>query len=62
VRHAGKVLTHRHLLVAIWGEAHAGDIEYLRVTMRSLRQKIEDDPARPSFLINEPGVGYRMAG
>ena len=60
MRHAGKVLTHRHLLLAVWGEAHVGDIEYLRVTMRSLRQKIEEDPARPSLLINEPGIGYRI--
>lgn len=60
-RHAGKVLTHRHLLLAIWGEAHVQDVEYLRVTMRSLRQKIEDNPAMPSMLINEPGIGYRMA-
>lgn len=61
-RHAGKVLTHRHLLQAVWGEAHVGDIEYLRVTMRGLRQKMEDDPSRPSLLINEPGIGYRLAG
>lgn len=60
-RHAGRVLTHRHLLGAIWGEAHVGDVEYLRVTMRSLRQKIENDPAMPMLLINEPGIGYRLA-
>jgi two-component system KDP operon response regulator KdpE len=59
-RHAGKVLTHRHLLAAIWGEAHVNDVEYLRVTMRSLRQKVEDDPAAPALLINEPGIGYRF--
>lgn len=59
-RHAGKVLTHTHLLTAIWGPAHTGDIEYLRVAMRSLRQKVEDDPSRPSLLINEPGIGYRL--
>jgi two-component system KDP operon response regulator KdpE len=62
-RHAGKVLTHTHLLAAVWGQAHVGDIEYLRVAMRSLRQKVEDDPSRPALLINEPGIGYRlMAG
>jgi two-component system KDP operon response regulator KdpE len=60
-RHAGKVLTHRHLLAAIWGEAHVADVEYLRVTMRGLRQKMEDDPASPMLLINEPGIGYRIA-
>jgi two-component system KDP operon response regulator KdpE len=59
-RHAGKILTHRHLLGKIWGEAHVGDVEYLRVTMRGLRQKIEDDPAMPTLLINEPGIGYRL--
>lgn len=59
-RHAGKVLTHRHLLQTIWGEAHVGDVEYLRVTMRGLRQKIEDDAALPTMLINEPGIGYRL--
>lgn len=59
-RHAGKVLTHRHLLGAIWGKAHVSDVEYLRVTMRGLRQKIEDEPAIPKLLINEPGIGYRL--
>lgn len=61
-RHAGKVLTHRHILSAVWGNAHVDAVEYLRVTMRSLRLKIEDDPAMPTLLINEPGVGYRLAG
>lgn len=61
VRHAGKVLTHRHLLAAVWGEVHVNDTEYLRVTMRGLRQKIEDHPSRPVLLINEPGIGYRFA-
>lgn len=60
-RHAGKVLTHRHLLGTIWGDAHVCDVEYLRVTMRGLRQKVEDDPALPALLLNEPGIGYRLA-
>lgn len=60
VRHAGKVLTHRHLLTVVWGEAHAKDTEYLRVTMRGLRQKMENDPSQPRLLINEPGIGYRF--
>ncbi|WP_347301990.1 response regulator [Croceibacterium sp. TMG7-5b_MA50] len=62
LRHAGKVLTHRHLLGTVWGPAHVGDIEYLRVAMRALRGKLEDDPAAPRLLINEPGIGYRIAG
>jgi two-component system, OmpR family, KDP operon response regulator KdpE len=58
--HAGKVLTHGHLLRTVWGEAHSNDVEYLRVAMRSLRQKLEAEPAAPKLLINEPGVGYRL--
>lgn len=58
--HAGRVLTHGHLLRAVWGEAHVTDVEYLRVAMRSLRQKLEAEPATPRLLINEPGVGYRL--
>ena len=60
-RHAGKVLTHGHLLRTVWGEAHSSDVEYLRVAMRSLRQKLEDEPASPKLLTNEPGVGYRLS-
>ena len=59
-RHSGRVVTHRKLLATIWGEAHVEDVEYLRVTMRALRQKVEADPARPAMLINEPGIGYRL--
>lgn len=59
-RYAGRVLTHAALLRTIWGEAHINDIEYLRVAVRSLRQKLENDPARPTLIINEPGVGYRL--
>lgn len=59
-RHAGRVLTHAALLRAVWGEAHSGDVEYLRVAVRALRQKLEQDPAQPRLLINEPGVGYRL--
>jgi two-component system KDP operon response regulator KdpE len=58
--HSGRVLTHTHLLREIWGPAHTESIEYLRVTVRALRKKIEDDPARPRWLLNEPGVGYRF--
>jgi two-component system KDP operon response regulator KdpE len=59
-RHPGRVITHRQLLVAIWGAAHADDVEYLRVTVRSLRRKLEADPASPTLIRNEPGVGYRL--
>lgn len=59
-RHPGRVLTHAHLLRAVWGPAHLGDVEYLRVAMRALRRKLEDDPAQPTVLLNEPGVGYRL--
>lgn len=59
-RHPGRVLTHGHLLRTVWGAIHEGDIEYLRVAVRSLRQKLEIDPARPSLILNDPGVGYRL--
>jgi two-component system KDP operon response regulator KdpE len=59
-RHAGRVLTHRHLLEAVWGKAHGEDVEYLRVAARALRLKLEDDPARPALIRNEPGIGYRL--
>ena len=56
----GRVLTHSSLLRAVWGIAHEQHPEYLRVVMRSLRQKLEDHPAQPRLLINEPAVGYRL--
>lgn len=62
VRHAGKVLTHRHILRAVWGPAHESDTQYLRVYVGQLRAKIEDDPANPALVLTEPGVGYRVAG
>ncbi|HET9630461.1 MAG TPA: response regulator transcription factor [Novosphingobium sp.] len=58
-RHAGKVLTHAQLLRSVWGPAHAGDIEYLRVTIRSIRRKLGEEP-QTSIIRNEPAVGYRM--
>lgn len=58
----GKVLTHAHLLREVWGPAHTDHVEYLRVAMRGLRQKIEVEPGVPRLLLNEPGVGYRLAG
>ena len=58
--HAGKVMTHRQILTAVWGEAHRDDVEYLRVYVRQLRSKLGDDPAAPRFIETEPGVGYRL--
>jgi two-component system KDP operon response regulator KdpE len=60
VKHSGKVLTHAHLLREVWGPAHVGDLQYLRVYASQLRQRIEADPAQPRFLLTEPGVGYRL--
>jgi two-component system KDP operon response regulator KdpE len=56
----GKVLTHRELLVRMWGPAHTNDSQYLRVLVGQLRQKIELDPSAPRLLITEPAVGYRL--
>jgi len=58
VQHAGKVLTHKYLLGALWDETT--DTQYLRVYMRQLRRKIEADPERPRYLLTETGIGYRM--
>ncbi|KJS45772.1 MAG: Fis family transcriptional regulator [Roseovarius sp. BRH_c41] len=58
--HPGKVLTHTHLLREVWGQAHTDHVEYLRVTVRSLRKKLEQDPSSPVLIQNEPGVGYRF--
>ena len=57
-RHSGKVLTHRHLLNAVWGPAHGQDVQYLRVYVGHLRQKL--GPAAARLLLTEPGVGYRL--
>jgi two-component system KDP operon response regulator KdpE len=62
VEGSGKVVTHRHLLTAVWGPAHEEDVQYLRVFVGQLRQKIEPDPASPSLILTEPGVGYRWLG
>jgi two-component system KDP operon response regulator KdpE len=56
----GRVLTHEMLLRTVWGPAHLGQTEYLRVAIRSLRQKLEATPSQPQLIVNEPGVGYRL--
>jgi len=58
--HRGKMLTHRDILKAVWGSAHTEDMQYLRVYVRQLREKIEPDLAKPRYIITEPGIGYRM--
>jgi two-component system KDP operon response regulator KdpE len=60
VRHAGRVVTHRHILSQVWGPAHADDTQYLRVFIGQLRAKIEPDPETPRLLLTEAGVGYRL--
>jgi two-component system KDP operon response regulator KdpE len=60
-KHAGKVLTHRQLLQEVWGPGSTGQSHYLRVYMGQLRHKIEQDAARPRYLLTETGVGYRLA-
>jgi two-component system KDP operon response regulator KdpE len=60
-RHAGKVMTHRQLLTAVWGPAHAQDTQYLRVYIGQLRQKVEQDPDDPKIILTELGIGYRVA-
>ena len=58
VAHAGKVLTHRLILKEVWGGDT--DVQYLRIYIRALRQKIEPDPERPTHILTETGVGYRL--
>jgi two-component system KDP operon response regulator KdpE len=61
-KHAGMVLTHKQLLDLVWGPGHAHQMQYLRVYMAQLRQKLEENPAHPKHLLTEPGVGYRLKG
>jgi two-component system KDP operon response regulator KdpE len=56
----GKVLTHRQLLEQVWGQKYGEDLHLLRVNISNLRRKIEPDPARPTYIVTEPGVGYRL--
>ena len=60
VSNAGKVVTHRQILLDVWGPSHAGDGHYVRVYMGHLRQKLEDDPTQPRHIITETAVGYRL--
>jgi len=61
VRQAGRVVTHRQLLVDVWGAEFVNHTHYLRLYMAQLRAKLEDNPTEPKLLLTEPGVGYRMA-
>ncbi|HUO22540.1 MAG TPA: winged helix-turn-helix domain-containing protein [Caulobacteraceae bacterium] len=58
---AGRVMTQAQLLTAVWGPANAHDVQYLRVFIGHLRQKLEADPTSPRLIVTEPGVGYRFA-
>lgn len=60
-RHAGRVVTHRQILAAVWGPAHTEDTQYLRVYVGQLRQKVEEHPDDPRIILTEPGIGYRIA-
>ncbi|MGA2158718.1 MAG: response regulator [Dehalococcoidia bacterium] len=60
ITHAGKVLTHNHLLREVWGTGYEQEFHILHVNVSNLRHKIEPDPSRPRFIITEPGVGYRL--
>lgn len=59
---AGRIVTHGYLLDEIWGKAHMEDTHYLRIIVSHLRQKLDDNPASPRYIENEPGVGYRFIG
>jgi two-component system KDP operon response regulator KdpE len=60
LQNAGRVITHRQLLRQVWGTAYESEMHLLRVNISNLRRKIEPDPARPHYLLTEPGVGYRL--
>jgi two-component system KDP operon response regulator KdpE len=60
VTHAGKVLTHHYLLRHVWGVGYDEEVHIVRVNISNLRRKIETDPSRPTYIVTEPGVGYRL--
>ena len=59
-KHRGRLLSHAYLLRTVWGPAQERQIEYLRVAVRALRQKLEAEPSNPRLIVNEPGAGYRL--
>jgi len=61
IQHAGKVLTHHHILEEVWGKNHVEHTHYLRVYLTRLREKLEEDPAKPKLLQTEASIGYRLA-
>jgi len=62
MKNADRVMTHRQILNEVWGPAHTQDVQYLRVFIGQLRQKIEDDYTDPTLILTEPGIGYRFNG
>jgi len=60
IQHSGKVLTHRQLLISVWGAGYEEDRHILQVNISNLRRKIEIDPSRPAIIVTEPGIGYRL--
>lgn len=60
-RHAGRIVTHKQILAAVWGPAHVEDTQYLRVYIGQLRQKIEENSDDPQIILTEPGIGYRVS-
>jgi two-component system KDP operon response regulator KdpE len=59
-QHSGKLVTHGQLLQAVWGPGYGTETHYLRVHVAHIRSKLEPDPARPRYIVTEPGVGYRL--
>ena len=59
--HAGQVVTHKQIIMAVWGADSNADAQFVRVLMAQLRQKLEADPASPQLLLTEPGIGYRLS-
>ena len=59
-RHPGRVITHNQIMNEVWPHEHEHHVEYLRVLVRTLRQKLESDPQRPQIICNELGIGYRL--
>lgn len=60
IKHRGKVVTHRQLLKEVWGPSNIDQNPYLRIFILNLRRKLEDNPTRPTYLLTDPGVGYRL--